>query len=314
MKSVTDRMGLTKEDVIFMPSPFAHSIGFCYGIAMSLYLGARLVTMDTWNPVQAADIIERHGVTFMFAPTPFLADIVNLPDIEKRNLEQFRLFLTAGAFVPQTLVDKAKTVLRASLVQGYGMTELGLVTVELPSAVDQGGATAGLALPHAELRIIDALQRELKPGSEGELQCRGSGTFVGYRKRPDLYKVDEQGWFATGDLARMDEAGYMRIVGRIKDIIIRGGENIPVVEVENLIHEMSQVDEVAIVGMPDERLGERICAFVTVRAGKSLTFEQLKEFLAGKNLTRQYIPEKLIIIDHLPKTPSGKIQKFKLGA
>jgi len=169
-----------------------------------------------------------------------------------------------------------------------------------------------MALPHAELRVVDDIGREVPCGTKGELQCRGSSLFVGYYGRPDLYEVDAQGWFATGDLATMDEDGYIRIVGRSKDIIIRGGENIPVVEVENLIHEMSQVMEVAIVGMPDERLGDRSCAFVSLHDGQELTLECLTEFLEGRNLARQYLPEKLVVIDDMPKTPAGKLQKFKL--
>lgn len=312
MKPVTERLGLTRNDVIFMPSPFAHSIGFCYGIMMSLYLGARLVTMDVWDPVRAAEIMERQGVTFMFGATPFLADITNLPGIEQRSLGRFRLFLTAGAPVPPTLIDRARSVLDASIVPGFGMTELGLVSSVLPSAPDRGWESDGVVLPHAELRVVDAKHRELARGMEGELQCRGSSIFVGYHRRPDLYEIDEQGWFATGDLGRMDEDGYIRIVGRSKDIIIRGGENIPVVEIEKLIHEISQVNEVAIVGMPDARLGERSCAFVSLHKDQKLTLGQLTDFLESKSLARQYLPEKLVVIDSMPKTPAGKLQKFKL--
>ena len=312
MKSVIDRVGLTEDDVIFMPSPFAHSIGFCYGILMSLYLGVELVTMDVWDRATAADIMERHGVTFMFGATPFLSDLANLPGIERRNLDRFRIFLTAGAPVPPTLVDKAESVLGASVVPGFGMTELGLVTAVLPTDPARGRETDGYAFPHTELRLVDAGQRNLQHGMEGELQCRGSSTFVGYHGRPDLYNVDEDGWFATGDLARVNEDGYIRIVGRSKDIIIRGGENIPVVEVEHLMHEMSQINEVAIVGISDKRLGERSCAFVSLHDGKDLTLNQVVNFLDSRKLARQYLPEKLIVVDSLPKTPAGKVQKFEL--
>jgi cyclohexanecarboxylate-CoA ligase len=312
MPTLTARLGLTSSDVIFMPSPFGHSIGFCYGIMMSIYLGARLITMDVWDPQKAVEIMERHGVTFMFGATPFVSDIVNFPGIEKRKLDQFRIFLTAGAPIPPTLVDMGKSALSASIVPGYGMTELGLASSILPSALDRGRETDGIALPHVELRVASDNQCEQTPGVEGELQCRGSSLFVGYHGRPDLYNVDEQGWFATGDLATMDQDGYIRIVGRSKDIIIRGGENIPVVEVEYLIHEMPQVLEVAIVGMPDERLGERSCAFVSLREGQELTLRQVTDFLESRKLARQYLPERLVVIDSMPKTPAGKLQKFKL--
>jgi cyclohexanecarboxylate-CoA ligase len=312
MPTLTGRLGLSSHDVIFMPSPFGHSIGFCYGILMSLYLGARLITMDVWDPKKAVEIIERHGVSFMFGATPFVSDIVNFPGIDQRRLEHFRIFLTAGAPVPPTLVDKGKSVLSASIVPGYGMTELGLASSILPTALDRGRETDGMALPHVELRVVDDNQCEQVRGMEGELQCRGSSLFVGYHARPDLYEIDGQGWFSTGDLARMDADGYIRIVGRSKDIIIRGGENIPVVEVEYLIHEMPQVNEVAIVGMPDERLGERSCAFVSLHQGQDLTLAQVTAFLESRNLAKQYLPEKLVVIDSMPTTPAGKLQKFRL--
>jgi cyclohexanecarboxylate-CoA ligase len=312
LKPVTGRIGLVKNDVIFMPSPFAHSIGFCYGILMSLFLGAELVTLDTWEPATAMEIMERHGVSFMFGATPFLSDLTNLPDVENRKLQSFRTFLTAGAPVPPTLVEQATSALEACILSGFGMTELGLVATVLPEKSDRARDTDGCALPHVDLRVVDAEQQEMTRGTEGELQIRGSSSFVGYYGRPDLYDVDEQGWFPTGDLATMDEDGYIRIVGRSKDIIIRGGENIPVVEVEKLMHEMSQINEVAIVGMPDQRLGERSCAFVSLRDGTDLTLSEVTDFLGSRKLARQYLPEKLIVVDALPKTPAGKIQKFEL--
>ena len=312
MAGATDRLGLTRSDVFFMPSPFGHSIGFCYGILMSLYLGAEIVTMDVWDPVGAADIIERHDVAFMFGATPFLSDLVNLPGMEGRKLGHFKTFLTSGAPVPPALVERATLVFGADVLSGYGMTELGLVCAVMSADPDRGRETDGCVLPHVEVRVVDAAQQQVARGTEGELQCRGSSMFVGYYGRPDLYERDEHGWFSTGDLAKMDEDGYIRIVGRSKDIIIRGGENIPVVEVENLMHEMPQINEVAIVGMPDKRLGERGCAFVSLHNGTDLTLSQVTDFLDSRNLARQYLPEKLVIIDSLPKTPAGKVQKFEL--
>jgi len=312
MKTMTERLGLGPDDVIFMPSPFGHSIGFCYGILMSLFVGARLVTTDVWDPAQAAEIIERHGVTFMFGATPFVADLVNLPGIKRYDLSKFGLFLTAGAPIPPTLVEKGKSALGACIVPGYGMTELGLVSSGSPFEPDLSLGTDGFALPHIEMRVVDEDCNEVDCGIEGELQCRGSSVFVGYHQLPEMYKLDELGWFATGDLAAMDENGYVRIVGRSKDIIIRGGENIPVVAVENLMHEMPQVLEVAIVGIPDERLGERSCAFVSLNDDQELTLEQVTDFLDSRNLAKQYLPEKLVVIDNMPKTPAGKLQKFKL--
>ena len=138
------------------------------------------------------------------------------------------------------------------------------------------------------------------------------GSSLDSLKRPQLYAVDEDGWFETGDLARKDKDGYIRITGRSKDIIIRGGENVPVIEIEQLMYRHPAVQEVAIVGLPDERLGERACACVLLREGTSLTLADLSRFMAENAVAKNYWPERLEVLDALPKTPSGKVQKFKL--
>jgi cyclohexanecarboxylate-CoA ligase len=160
--------------------------------------------------------------------------------------------------------------------------------------------------------VVDSAGRPLPPGQEGTLKVRGCSDFVGYLKRPEWYGHDAEGWFDTGDLARMDEDGYIRITGRSKDIIIRGGENIPVVEVEGLLFRHPDIQAAAIVGMPDPRLGERACAFIVPKPGARLDPGQILAFLAEQKLARQYLPERIEIVDDLPRTPSGKVQKFKL--
>ena len=154
--------------------------------------------------------------------------------------------------------------------------------------------------------------RDAPVDEEGLLRCRPNALFVGYLKRPDAYGVDADGWFDTGDYARMDADGYIRITGRAKDIIIRGGENIPVVEVEELLYRHPAVRECAIVAMPDPRLGERACAFVGLVDGGSLDFAGMTAHLKTHGMAVQYFPEKLVVRDALPRTPSGKIQKFML--
>ena len=306
------RFGLDKNEVLFMPSPFAHSIGFLYGLMMACYLGVKLVTMDKWDASMAANLVERHAVTYIFASTPFLLDLVNLPDLPEHNLESLRLFVTSGAPVPPVLVSQARESLNVKIITGWGMTETGLITSTLPTMEDEGIGTDGKPIPCSQVRIVDSEGSEQVRGKVGSLQCRGSTTFPGYFKRPGLYTVDDSGWFDSGDLATMNEAGYISIAGRAKDIIIRGGVNIPVVEVEALIYTMPQVREVALVGMPDTRLGEKACAFVVLHNGKSMSFREMTDYLAGKELAKQYLPERLEIIPELPKTPSGKLQKFIL--
>jgi cyclohexanecarboxylate-CoA ligase len=159
---------------------------------------------------------------------------------------------------------------------------------------------------------VDENSSVLPPDAEGRLQAKGASNFVGYLKHPEWFATDAEGWFDTGDLARIDRDGYVRITGRTKDVIIRGGENVPVVEVEGLIYQHPAIQEVAVVAMPDPRLGERACAFAVLREGGSLTFSELVAFLGERHLARNYLPERLEVVDALPKTPSGKIQKVVL--
>ncbi len=309
---LSGRLGLTSSDVIFMPAPFAHQLGFCLGMMMAIQVGMPLVTMDIWQPTTAAELIAEHKVTYACGSTPFLTDLTEVPDIGKLDIEALRLFLTSGAPILPTGVAKAHAVLGVSVLTGWGMTELIQGTSTSPAQSPDDPITDGQVFPGGEVRIVDADQHELPTGEEGNLQFRGSTVFIGYFKRPDLYDLGEGGWFDTGDLAKLDEREHIRIVGRSKDIIIRGGENIPVFEIEKLIYQMPQVKDAALVAMPDSRLGERCCAFVTLQPGCDLEFADMISFLEEQFLARQYLPERLEILDEMPRTPTGKIQKFVL--
>ena len=307
------RLGLDAQSVVLMASPLAHQTGFIYGMVVAIHLGAKCVLQDVWDPKVAARLVEDEGVTYTMASTPFLADLTEEASGGRWDMGTLRVFLSAGAPIPPALVQRARAVLGAAILSGWGMTENGCAS---SSAIDDPAArsveTDGTAFENMELRIVDGDGNPLPPDTEGRLQARGAGNFVGYLKRPDLYGVDAGGWFETGDLARMDAAGYIRITGRSKDIIIRGGENIPVVEIENVLYRHPAVRDVAIVGYPDQRLGERACAFATLRPGQSLSFADMIAFLEEQKVARQYFPERLRIVDEMPRTPSGKIQKFRL--
>ncbi len=308
-KQVIWRLDLGPSDVGFMPSPFAHQIGFTFGMMVPISLGIPLVIMDAWNPDTAIDLIERFRISYTGASTPFMVDMANVEGVENRDLDCFRRFLTAGAPILEPVVERVIRKLGVNMVPGWGMTEVTHATATIPFSSLSGSLTDGAALPGNEVRIIDQSGKQVPALEVGSLQFRGSTLFVGYFKKPELYDVDEYGWFDTGDLAWMDEKGNIRITGRSKDIIIRGGENIPVLEVESLISKMPEVADMALVSMPDERLGERGCLFVTANKDCLLTFRQMVSFLKSQNLAVQYIPERLEIIDEMPRTASGKIQK-----
>jgi cyclohexanecarboxylate-CoA ligase len=193
------------------------------------------------------------------------------------------------------------------------MTEIGCITCCAPGDPPaKVFGTDGCVLPGSEVRVVRPDGKPAAVDEEGQLQTRPNALFVGYLKRPEAYGVDDDGWLDTGDYARMDADGYIRITGRAKDIIIRGGENIPVVEVEELLYRHPAVHECAVVAMSDPRLGERACAFVGLVDGARFDFEAMTAHLRAHGMALQYFPEKLVVRDALPRTPSGKIQKFLL--
>ena len=308
-----ERLKLGQDDVVLMASPMAHQTGFMYGLMMPILLRASAVLQDVWDPAKAADLIRREGVTFTMAATPFLADLTRVVAESGAPTPSLKTFLCAGAPIPGALVERARETLKAKIVSAWGMTENGAVTLIKPDDDDQlAFTTDGSALPGCEVKIVDAAAQPMAADQVGRLLVRSCSNFGGYLKRPQWNNTDGEGWFDTGDLARMDEHGYIRISGRTKDVIIRGGENIPVVEIEALIYKHPAVAQVAIVAYPDARLGERACAIVVPKAGQTLSFEEMSEFLRNQNLALQYFPERLIVREALPATPSGKIQKFRL--
>jgi cyclohexanecarboxylate-CoA ligase len=308
-----ERLGLGASDVFLMASPMAHQTGFMYGLMLPIVLGAKAVLQDIWNPERAADLVAGERVTFTMAATPFLADLADAAEKRPQDFSSLRIFLSAGAPIPRVLVRRAAQNMGAAIISAWGMTENGAVTTTRPEDPPQKVfETDGCALPGMEIRVVDEARKGLPPGVEGHLEVRTCSNFAGYFKRPEWYGIDREGWFDTGDLARMDAEGYVRLTGRSKDIIIRGGENIPVVEVEGLIYQHPAVVEAAIVAMPDPRLGERACAFVVTREGRRLSLAELSEFLLAQKIAKPYLPERLEILPSLPKTPSGKIQKFRL--
>jgi len=307
------RLKLGAGDVVLMASPMAHQTGFMYGLMMPIMLRASAVLLDIWEPRRAIELIRDEGVTFTMASTPFLTDLAKSVAELQRPVPTLRTFLCAGAPIPGPLVEQARSVLGSKIISAWGMTENGAVTlIELDDPDERAFTTDGLPLPGVELKVVDADGSALPAGQAGRLLVRSVSNFGGYLKRPQLNGTDADGWFDTGDLARLDAAGYLRITGRSKDVIIRGGENIPVVEIESLLYKHPAVAMAAIVAYPDERLGERACAVVVCKSGQQLTLAEMVDFLKAQQVAMQYIPERLVVRDTMPATPSGKLQKFKL--
>jgi len=305
--------GFDGDEVMLMASPMAHQTGFLYGMLLPIALGARMVLQDIWSAEMAAQLIERHRVTWTVAATPFLADLTRTPALERHDISSLRIFASGGAPIPRVLVREAAEKLGAAICALWGMTENGIVTATRPGdPPEKVFGTDGVALDGCEVRVVDENGRPVPPDTEGELQTRGVGQFVGYLKRPEAWSTDAEGWFDTGDRARMDADGYIRITGRSKDIIIRGGENVPVAAVEELLYRHPAVEDAAVVAMPDSRLGERGCAVVTLKPGARFDFAGMIAHLAAQRMAKTYMPEQRVVLDTMPRTPSGKIQKFRL--
>src|SRR5690606_20976077 len=224
-----------------------------------------------------------------------------------------KTFLCAGAPIPGPLVEQARSVLGTKIVSAWGMTENGAVTlIQLDDNDERAFTTDGLALRGVDLKVTDVDGATLPAGEAGKLYVRSCSNFGGYLKRPQWNNTDADGWFDTGDLARMDEQGYIRITGRSKDVIIRGGENIPVVEIESMLYRHPAVAMAAVVAYPDDRLGERACAVVVPKPGQTLDLRGLVDYFQSLKVAQQYSPERLQLLEAMPTTPSGKIQRFKL--
>lgn len=307
------RLALGSEDVVLMASPMAHQTGFMYGLMMPIMLRGSVVLLDQWDPQLGIELIGAEKISFTMASTPFLSDLTKTVRETGQAVPTLKTFLCAGAPIPGALVEEARRVLGTKIVSAWGMTENGAVTlIHLDDDDARASSTDGCPLDGVEVRVADDSGQALQANEVGRLLVRSCSNFGGYLKRPQWNATDAEGWFDTGDLARLDEQGYIRIAGRSKDVIMRGGENIPVVEIEALLYRHPAVAQVAIVAYADERLGERACAVVVPRGGEGLGFEEMVAFLKDQKVALQYIPEKLIVRDHLPATPSGKIQKFRL--
>jgi len=308
---------LTREDVIHIASTIGHQTGFLNGVRLPIQLGSTVVLQDVWNPEQLVDWIAKHRITVSSGSATFLLDLLRAKNLARCDLSSFRIFRCGGGPIPRTLLREAREKLpHVGIHCGWGQTENAVVTLtRIGDPDDKLLNTDGRAQPGMEVRVVDDKGQLLAPGKEGRLQCRGPFMFVGYAQQEALTRENFDGeWFDTGDLATLDAEGYVRITGRLKDIIIRGGENIPVKYVEDILYEDPRVRDAAIVAMPDPRLGERACAFVICRDGSTLEMKDMQTFLVQRGVAKVYWPERLEVVSELPRTANGKIRKADLRA
>jgi cyclohexanecarboxylate-CoA ligase len=290
----SQRFSLASDTSIFMSSPLGHSVGAYHGARLSLFNAAPLILQEHWDPDAALVMAQEYRCAFTAAATPFLTDLVDAASPKNgRKLHTLRWFLCGGAQVPPTLMDRATEEFPDTRVTVlWGMTEGGLTTCHAGSPKEKFRLTCGTGLPGLEVHTVDPQGKALAAEREGELVMRGPGVFFGYLGQDDLYRslLTEDGFFRTGDLATIDREGYVRITGRVKDLIIRGGVNISPVPIEDALAAHPNIASVAVIGAPDE----------------------LQQFIRECGLPKYLAPELLRFVDVMPRTSAGKIRKIDL--
>ncbi|QYD66273.1 medium-chain fatty-acid--CoA ligase [Escherichia coli] len=312
------RLNLTWQDVFMMPAPLGHATGFLHGVTAPFLIGARSVLLDIFTPDACLALLEQQRCTCMLGATPFVYDLLNVLEKQPADLSALRFFLCGGTTILKKVARECQQR-GIKLLSVYGSTESSPhAVVNLDDPLSRFMHTDGYAAAGVEIKVVDDARKTLPPGCEGEEASRGPNVFMGYFDEPELTAraLDEEGWYYSGDLCRMDEAGYIKITGRKKDIIVRGGENISSREVEDILLQHPKIHDACVVAMSDERLGERSCAYVVLKAPHhSLSLEEVVAFFSrkrGKRVAKYKYPEHIVVIEKLPRTTSGKIQKFLL--
>ena len=309
------RLNLTWQDVFMMPAPLGHATGFLHGVTAPFLIGARSVLLDIFTPAACLALLEQQRCTCMLGATPFVYDLLNVLEKQPADLSALRFFLCGGTTIPKKVARECQQR-GIKLLSVYGSTESSPhAVVNLDDPLSRFMHTDGYAAAGVEIKVVDDARKTLPPGCEGEEASRGPNVFMGDFDEPELTAraLDEEGWYYSGDLCRMDEAGYIKITGRKKDIIVRGGENISSREVEDILLQHPKIHDACVVAMSDERLGERSCAYVVLKAPHhSLSLEEVVAFFSRKRVAKYKYPEHIVVIEKLPRTTSGKIQKFLL--
>lgn len=314
-KTFTKGLGLTHKDVMFMPAPLNHATGFNHGLISPLLLGGRVVLQQEFKPLEAIEIMNKEGVTWSMGATPFIFDLLNTADEYNLTFESLKLYLCGGAPVPGSMVQRAHKH-GLLLCEIYGSTEscphLG---VPPKYCLEWNGAWSGVPFEGIEVKVVDDKGNEVPCGKQGEELSRGPHMFCGYLNNKEATDTDlsDDGWFASGDLCYMDEQGRIRINGRKKEILIRGGINISANEVDDNLIGCPGIGSHATIGLPDDRLGERICTFIVQEGDVTPTLDSIAEYLDSKGVAKRLRPEHLEFIDEIPLTESGKVKRNLLA-
>jgi len=309
--------GFTEADVQFGPSPVAHTTGLVTSVLLPMLTGASTHLMAEWEPVRGIEEIQRFGCTAAVTAPTFLHGLLSEYDAERHDLSTLRLWVCAGAPIPAAVVERAGAMLPdIKVLSLYGRSEnLVTTTCSVDDDVSRALTSDGSAVPGAEVKIVDVEGNEVPRGTEGDIAYRGPAHMIEYLANPEetaaLFTAD--GLSKSGDLGVMTDDGYVRVTGRTKDIVIRGGMNISVREIEDNLANHPDLLASSCVGMPDERLGERVCCYVVTAQGHTTpTIEDLRDFLLSHGMPIQKTPERVVEVDALPMTATGKVLKQEL--
>lgn len=308
-------LGLTPDDIVWMPSPLNHATGFFHGLIATMLHGASAVLQPHFTARDAVELINREGCTWSHGATPFVHDLLEYLEKTGAHIDSLRFYLCGGAPVPRRMVLRAAQA-GFLLCESYGSTEsCPHVYVPLDKCLEWNGDWSGIPYEGIEVRVVDDRRNPVPFGIQGEECSRGPHQFVGYLYDAEstAKALDDDGWFYSGDLCVMDEEGRIRITGRKKEIIIRGGENISVSEVDDNLSGCPGIGDHATVGMPDDRLGERICTFaIPIDGAKRPDIPAIQDYLHAKGVQKRLWPERIEYIEAMPRTKTGKIQRFRL--
>jgi long-chain acyl-CoA synthetase len=301
------------DDVVMAVLPLFHVFGLSSVMNSAIRAAATLVLVPRFEVGAVLDAVEQHGVTvFCGVPTMFVA--LMHADLTGRDVSSLRICVSGGASIPGEVISGFEAAYGTTVLEGYGLSETCALATFNRSAEDRRVLSIGKRMWGCEVRVVDAEDRELPPGAEhvGEIVLRGHNVMKGYLNRPEATaEAMRGGWFHTGDLGHRDEDGFFYVVDRKKDLVIRGGFNVYPREIEEVLHAHPAVREAAVVGRPDERLGEEVVAFVSLREGASAEPGEVIGFCRERLAAYKY-PREVLVIDDLPKGPSGKVLKTEL--
>lgn len=314
---IGERQKFTEEDRLCLPVPLFHCFGIVLGVMATLTHRGTLVLLELFDPLMVLAAVQKEKCTALYGvPTMFIAEFSH-PMFKMFDLSSLRTGIMAGSPCP---IEAMKRVIDdmhcKDITIAYGLTEASPVFTQTSTddAIDRRVSTVGTAMPEIDVKIVDPETGEnVGPNEQGEICCRGYNVMKGYYKMPEMTElaIDKDGWLHSGDLATVDEDGYYKITGRIKDMIIRGGENIYPREIEEFLFTMPGVKSAQVVGIPDEKYGEIVGAFIVTDEGTDLTEEDVRDYSLSK-IARYKVPKHVFFIDDYPLTASGKVQKFKL--